>query len=82
MPAEDDRPAVIPSELDPDIECVRIDEPSDLAQPPGPPVAADGPKLCPDGYLPRRRSRGGYQLEGKRIVTDASPIRNPDYPVT
>lgn len=80
MPAQDDRPAIIPSEVDPDVECVRIDDPGALAQPPGPPGAAGGQKLCPDGYLPRRRSRGEYRLEGKRIVTDAPPIRNPDDP--
>jgi hypothetical protein len=37
---------------------------------------------CPDGYLPRRRSRGDYPLEGKQIVTDAPPIRNPEDPAT
>ncbi|MFI9103589.1 hypothetical protein ACIGXA_23985 [Streptomyces fildesensis] len=84
MPTEDDRPAVIPSEVDPDVECVRIDDPGELAEPPEPPGAAGGPgpRLCPDGYLPRRRSRGEYPLAGKRVVTDEPPILNPDDPAS
>jgi hypothetical protein len=85
MADEDERPAVIPSPIDPDVECVRIDTqtPSgDVAGPPSPPAAAgEGtPKLCPDGYVPRRRQRADYTLEGKRVVGKGPPIRNPDEP--
>ncbi|MCZ4095314.1 hypothetical protein [Streptomyces sp. H39-C1] len=84
MPTEDNRPDIIPSEVDPDVECVRIDDAGDLAEPPEAPVPADAqePKLCPDGYLPRRRSRGDQPLAGKRVITDEPPIRNPDDPAT
>lgn len=76
-PAEDERPAVIPSAVDPDIECVRIDEADSPAEePPGGLTTTGGPKPCPDGYLPRRRRRD-YHLDGKRAVTDTPPVRNP-----
>ncbi len=83
MPADDDRPPVIPSPVDPEVECVRIDtqEPSgEIAQPPDqrPAGGGDAPKLCPDGYVPRRRRRRGYTAEGKRIITNKPPKRNPD----
>jgi hypothetical protein len=87
VPDDDDRPAVIPSAVDPDVECVRADTQSpsgELAQPPGAPVPAsasgDTPQLCPDGYVPRRRSRPGYALEGKRIVSQGPPVQNPNPP--
>lgn len=85
MPAGDDRPPVIPSPVDPDVECVRIDTqvPSgDIAQPPGQPPNEDDdtPKPCPDGYVPRRRSRRDYTAEGKRIITGKPPKQNPDDP--
>lgn len=83
MPTDNDRPPVIPSPVDPEIECVRIDTqiPSDeLAQPPGPPPtgSAGSPRLCPDGYVPRRRPRRDYTLEGKEIITGTPRKRNPD----
>ncbi|WP_426361837.1 hypothetical protein [Streptomyces sp. E-08] len=86
-PAEDDRPEVIPSEVDPDIECVRIDEAGGAAEPPPYPPSPSqaggappgGVRLCPDGYVPRRRRRD-YRLDGKRIVTDSPATRNPDEP--
>ncbi len=85
MPTNDDRPPVIPSPVDPDVECVRIDTqvpPGKLAQPPGSPPTGDddSPRLCPDGYVPRRRRRRDYTLEGKEIVTGTPPKRNPDNP--
>ncbi len=85
MPTDDDHPPIIPSPVDPDIVCIRIDTqvPSgELAQPPGqaPTGGGDTRKLCPDGYVPRRRRRRDYTLEGKRIVTNARPKRNPDDP--
>ncbi|MFZ3493298.1 hypothetical protein ACODT5_08720 [Streptomyces sp. 5.8] len=92
VPAPDDRPEVIPSEVDPDVECVRIDRAGDRAgpppspdreDPPGPPSApaVSGRRLCPEGYLPRRRHRD-YTLDGKRIVSDSPPIPNPEDPQT
>ncbi|MFI8521807.1 hypothetical protein ACIGEZ_28925 [Streptomyces sp. NPDC085481] len=96
-PAEDDRPEVIPSEVDPDVECVRIDladdqgdqgehggpppSPGPVEDVPGPPSApaVHGKRLCPEGYLPRRRHRD-YTLDGKRIVSDSPPIPNPEDP--
>lgn len=84
MPTSDHRPLIIPSPVDPDVECVRIDTqvPSgELAQPPGPsPTDGDDSHLCPDGYVPRRRRRGDYTLKGKEIVTGTPPKRNPDDP--
>ena len=82
MPPDDDRPPFIPSPVDPDVECVRTDTqvPSgELAQPPGPsPTSDDSPSLCPDGYVPSRRRRSDYTLNGKEIVTGTPPTRNPD----
>jgi hypothetical protein len=85
MPTDNDRPSVIPSPVDPDVECVRIDTqvPSgELASPPGPPLIRrdDSRSLCPEGYVPRRRRRGDYTLEGKEIITGTPPKRNPDDP--
>jgi hypothetical protein len=85
MSGDDDGPLVIPSLVDPEVECIRIDTqvPSgELAQPPGPAVPGNdaSPTLCPDGYVPRRRRRGDYILKGKEIITDSPPIRNPDDP--
>ncbi|MEV7095371.1 hypothetical protein AB0M80_21265 [Amycolatopsis sp. NPDC051045] len=77
----DDRPAVIPSPVDPDVECVRDDRPpGERPQPPGPTSAPpdEATRLCPDGYTPRRRSRGVYQLDGKRVVRDTPPQPHPD----
>jgi len=76
--SEPDRPQIIPSEVDPDVECVRIDDASPPAQPPGPAGPSTGPRLCPEGYLPRRRRRDEYLLEGKRIVTPGPPTPGPD----
>ncbi len=84
MPTSDHRPLIIPSPVDPDVECVRIDTqvPSgELAQPPGPsPTDGGDSHLCPDGYVPRRRRRRDYTLNGKEIVTGTPPKRNPDDP--
>jgi hypothetical protein len=81
----DERPEVIPSAVDPDYECVRLDSqvPSgEVATPPGPsPEREDeGTRLCPDGYVPRRRRRTDYDLRGKSVVTGDPPERNPDVP--
>jgi hypothetical protein len=66
------RPDVIPSERDPDFECVRIgsQDPSGHAVEPPPGGAEDaGSRLCPEGYVPRRKRRA-YRLVGKRIEKD------------
>ena len=78
MSTDDDRPAVIPSAVDPDVECVRIDAQGVAAPPDGGTAAEDTPKLCPDGYVPRRRSPHGYTLRGKSIVSPGPPLRNPN----
>jgi hypothetical protein len=79
---EDERPDVIPSAVDPDYECVRLGSqvPSgEVAAPPGP-APERGTRLCPDGYVPRRRRRTDYDLRGKSVVTGDPPERNPDTP--
>jgi hypothetical protein len=77
LPVE--KPEIIPSSVDPDFDCVRVD--SGTAPPPEPTndVAPDAAtvRLCPDGYVPRRR-RAAYRLEGKQIVTEEPPTRNPN----
>jgi hypothetical protein len=82
MPTDNDRPPVIPSPVDPEIECVRMDTqiPSDEIAPPAPTGSAGLPRLCPDGYVPRRRPRRDYTLEGKKIITGTPPKRNPNDP--
>jgi hypothetical protein len=80
-PTPDDRPWIIDSEVDPDVECVRVDD-ALAPSPPGAQQDGAGPRLCPEGYLPRRRRRGDYRLDGKKVVTDRPPIRNPHEPNT
>lgn len=70
-------PDVIRSVVNPDYDCVRMSE--GVATPPGPPAAEEDPsleRLCPDGYVPRRRRRP-YVLEGMEIRTGEPPTRNP-----
>lgn len=73
-------PETIPSPVDPDYECVRIDVAAGgkapAAPPPGGEPDSEGPRLCPDGYVPRRRRRK-YKLDGKRIRPSGTPQRNP-----
>ncbi len=73
-------PEVIPSPVDPDYECVRIDTAAGgkapAAPPPGGEPEPEEPRICPDGYVPRRRRRT-YELEGKRIRSSGPPQRNP-----
>jgi hypothetical protein len=77
-----DGPDVIPSPVDPDVECVRIgsQDPTGVvaAPPPGGQGDAGGSGLCPDGYVPRRRRRPDARFEGKRVRTDRPAERNPD----
>jgi hypothetical protein len=72
---EPEGPEVIPSAVDADYECVRVDGP--LAQPPTA-SESDLPRLCPDGYVPRLKHRHGA-LEGKRVRSEGQPERNPDH---
>ena len=72
---------IIPSLVDPAYECVRIratgggEGPAE--PPPGGEPEPEEPRLCPDGYVPRRRRRPPYELEGKRIRTSGPAQRNP-----
>jgi hypothetical protein len=70
-----DEPDVIPSPVDPDVECVRA---GDLAEPPGPDLRPSGEPLCPPGYVPRRKRREPYESHGKTIDTGRPAERNPD----
>ena len=73
-----DKPDVIPSPVDPDVECVRS---GDLAEPPGPDdIGPGGESLCPPGYVPRRKRRPPYEAEGKTIRTGRPAEHNPDPP--
>jgi hypothetical protein len=74
-------PDVIPSPVDPDYECIRVDG---RARPPGAGAEPDRPEegaapaaLCPDGYVPRRKRRN-YTLEGKEVRTGEPPLHNPE----
>jgi hypothetical protein len=85
MPVEE--PDVIPSEVDPDYECVRIggsEHPGPPAEPPPGPEAEgereSGRALCPEGYVPRRRRRPRYELDGKKIRSTGPAERNPNPP--
>jgi hypothetical protein len=73
----DDLPDVIPCEVDPAYECVRLGSQvpdGAVAAPPEPGTAVpQHPRLCPDGYVPRRRRRPPYRLEGKLVRPDGSP---------
>jgi hypothetical protein len=66
-----DLPDVIPSAVDPDVECVRVATAGGAAKliPPDeePVPDANGSQPCPEGYVPRRRRRPPYELEGKII---------------
>jgi hypothetical protein len=75
-------PDIIPSTVNPDYECVRIGGSAhpELAEPPpeaSPHEEESGPALCPQGYVPRRRRRPSYELEGKQIRSAGPPEHNP-----
>ena len=73
---------IIPSPVDPDYECVPIGDATSGRQPTPPDQSGtpvDEPKaqrLCPDGYVPRRKRRP-YHLEGKEGRTGEPTERNP-----
>jgi hypothetical protein len=71
-----DRPDVIPSPIDSRYECVRVPAGSRAAPPPEGAPETDGPRLCPDGYVPRLRRRP-LHLEGKLIRPSGPAERNP-----
>ncbi len=78
----DPRPDVIRSEVDPDFDCVRLGSTAPggrVATPPGPDEAhaTGAPRLCPEGYVPKRR-REPYESEGKRVISEKPPRRNPN----
>ena len=74
MPVSDgeDLPDVLPCPGRPDWECVRRGSSAHggpvAAPPPGPAAQGQREGLCPEGYVPRKRHRRAYDLEGKRIV--------------
>jgi hypothetical protein len=71
-------PEVIPCAADPDFECVRIG--SSVATPPaGGSTEGSEDRLCPEGYVPRRRRRP-YDSSGKIIQPGSPPERNPTEP--
>ena len=70
---------VIVSPVDDDYECIPLA--SSPGTPPSPPPGGDdeppGPRLCPEGYVPRLRRRS-YDLDGKVIRSHRPAERNPD----
>lgn len=69
---------VIPSPFDPDYECVPVGTCADSpSPPPGGQEESSAPRLCPEGFVPRRRRRE-YDLEGKVIRTHRPAERNPE----
>ncbi len=80
MPVSDaEQPDVLPCEKDPRFECVRIGSTDPHGAAASPPPGGDSESeagLCPDGYVPRRR-RPPYAAEGKRVIRDGPPERNP-----
>lgn len=76
LPVDDE--GVIPSLIDPDYECVPVASAGahPASPPPGGRSEPDGPHLCPDGYVARRRRRD-YDLDGKVIRTHRPAEHNP-----
>jgi hypothetical protein len=69
---------IFPSLVDPECDCVPIGSQTPDGRVAAPPSDDEGEAepLCPEGYVPQRRRRK-YDLEGKVVVTDAEPERNP-----
>src|SRR5579864_2237904 len=82
--ASERQDGVIPSPVDPEYECVPAPPGAGeehLATPPDPTQAPGTRRLCPDGYVPRRRK--DYRLRGKLVERPGStPSRNPSPPPT
>jgi hypothetical protein len=73
---------IIPSPVDPNYECIPIEsQVADGAVASHPPGGnrSSGRPICPDGYVPRRKTnRPRYKLNGKVIIDpDTVPERNP-----
>jgi hypothetical protein len=69
---------ILPSSVDPEYDCVPIGSQTPdgrIATPPDDDEREAEP-LCPEGYVPQRRRRK-YSLEGKVVITDTEPKRNP-----
>lgn len=69
------------SPIDPDFECIPIDSQTSngplASPPPGGKEEHSNRRLCPEGYIPRRK-RKSYKLQGKVIIDPAhAPERNP-----
>jgi hypothetical protein len=69
---------IFPSLIDPECDCVPIGSQTPDGRVAAPPSddEGDAEPLCPEGYVPQRRRRK-YDLEGKMVVTNAEPERNP-----
>lgn len=70
---------VIRSPVDDDYECVPVTGSPGNTRPSPPPGGDDespGPRLCPEGYVPRLRRRS-YDLDGKVIRSHRPAERNP-----
>ena len=76
MTAGDERPAILPSGADDEYECVLVDPLAAAAPSEGEP----GEHLCPPGYVPRRKRRAPYRLQGKELVSEDPPEENPGEP--
>lgn len=83
-------PGIIRSLVDPRYECVPLGTGSPdgrVSQPPPGDVTTDEavtasdqlPRLCPEGYVPRRR-RPPYASDGKVVHTGAPPLHNEELP--
>ncbi len=73
------RSKIFTSLVDPDFECVPIESQTPNGRvaehPPG--SAQRSGRLCPEGFVPRRKRRR-YTLDGKVIIDpESTPERNP-----
>lgn len=78
MTPGDELPPVLPSAPDDEYECVLVDPEAARA----PSASERGESLCPPGYVPRRKRRAPYRLQGKEVVSEDQPEQNPDPPQT
>ena len=78
-------PDIFVSSVNPEYECVRISVayPGGLSTPPPDLPARESSHetpVCPEGYVPRPRRRGHYQLRGKTLLSSSPPERAPGSP--